>query len=198
MSLKSPFESKRKKKTISELLFDKKPNILIKKKNISTKNLKKKNKNNKNVKNDYNNNSNFLFSLCKQDEKNKNEIIFHKKKFTPKKEHHIRYNLNDFNDKNIIRNAPSKISLIQREKSSNNIIPKIKLKPLNVNNKSYILIHPEYNDIKSKNSKLNKKKIILEIILKMKYYQIQKIKILILQVIILVIIIFHIILIFQI
>ena len=158
MSLKSPFESKRKKKTISELLFDKKPNILIKKRNLSSINLKKTNENNKNVKNDYNNNSNFLFSLCKQDEKNKNEIIFHKKKFTPKKEHHIRYNLNDFNDKNIIRNAPSKISLIQREKSSNNIIPKIKLKPLNENNKSYILIHPEYNDIKSKNSKLNKKK----------------------------------------
>ncbi len=56
MILKRPFEKVRKKKTISELLFDKKPNILIKKRNLSSAHLKTTKDNNKNIKNDYNNN----------------------------------------------------------------------------------------------------------------------------------------------
>ncbi len=161
MILKTPFEKMRKKKTISELLFDKKPNILIKKRNLSSVNVKKTTENNSNVKNDYNNNTNFLFSLCKNDELNKNntnELILNKnKKFYKKKKSNTKFNLNENNDKHYIKRSPTKISLIQRDKSSNNIIPNIKLKPLNVNNKSFILNHDYSNDINSKISKINRK-----------------------------------------
>ena len=160
MILKRPFEKVRKKKTISELLFDKKPNILIKKRNLSSAHLKTAKDNNKNIKNDYNNDSNILINLCKQEDlnkKNKNERILHKNKNFHKKEPN-KFNIND-NDKNNIKNTPTKMSLIQRDKSSNNIIPKIKLKPLKVKNKSFILIHPDYNnDINSKFSKINRNK----------------------------------------
>ena len=146
------------KKTISELLFDKKPNILIKRKNLShIKNKTEGKKNNDSL----SHNTTFMANLYKQDaikkkKKKDNEITMQKKKYKNS------YNNNDFNyrgdevEKINFRTSPNKINLIKKDKSSNNIFPKIKLKPLVVKNKNYL---PDYlSEINNKPIKDNLKK----------------------------------------
>ena len=160
-----PIEKRLKKKTTSDL-FDRNPNFLVKRRNFSANNLNKQiNENkinekideikNEKVKNELNNEPDFSINLYTHESINKrnkreNELILQHKKyfnsFDKKEPNLLRYSYGE-EEKKL---SPSKINLIPRDKSSINVIPKIKLKPLTIKKKSFHLLPESSSNINSK------------------------------------------------
>ena len=193
--LKSP-KKNLKKKSLPNLLTEKKLEIKLKKRNNSSINLSNNinniNKNNNNIYDNNNNNNNennnenphqknnnpdninnekknnlnssFIINLYSNEgkihmKKIENELIIKEKKnlnSIDNKEYNLRYTFAD--DKEQKKLSPTKVNFIPRDKSSLNIIPKIKLKPISIHKKNLILNSLQYSNYMNSNT-FNKKKL---------------------------------------
>ncbi len=139
---------------------------MVKRRNFSANNLNKQINENKinekidenkyeKIKNELNNEPDFSINLYTHESINKrnkreNELILQHRKyfnsFDKKEQNLLRYSYGE-DEKKL---SPSKMNLIPRDKSSINVIPKIKLKPLTIKKKSFQLLPESSSNINSK------------------------------------------------